>query len=111
MKNIWKWILGILAAVLVIGLIAMPFIAHSFFPYNGYGMMGRGFGYNWGRMPMHGGYGYGSWPMMGGYGMMGGGFFFSGLIQFGLLVLIVLGIIWLVRALQRQNAPKENTNL
>ncbi len=103
MKTVWKWVLGILAAVIVLGvLFAMPFMFHMYFPASGYG---------YGHMPMHGGFGPGYYsPMMGGgYGMMGyGGGLFGGLIQLGILVLIVLGIIWLVRAIRGQDAPKNN---
>ncbi len=100
MKTIWKWILGILAAVLVIGLLMLPFLMHVFLPFGGYGMMG------YGHMPMMGG-GFGFMPMMGGFGF-GFGAIFGGLIQLGVLVLIVLGIIWLVRAISRQSTPKNN---
>lgn len=102
MKPVWKWILGILAALLVIGLFAGPFIMRLFFPYSGYAMMNGG----WGRMPMHNGFGFGGSPMMGGFGMSFG--LFSGLIQLGVLALIVLGIIWLYKAIKNQDAPKNN---
>lgn len=99
MKSIWKWILGILAAVVVLGILGVaPFLWHQFLPYDeygGYGMMSGG------RMLMHGGFdGYA--PMM--YGGFGLGFsgLFGGLIQLGVLALIVLGIIWMVRAIARQ---------
>jgi hypothetical protein len=98
MKPVWKWIIGIGLAVVVIGLLAMPFILHPFLPLGGYGMMpGRGFA---GHMPMHYGFGYGWSPMMGGFGF---GMLLSGLIQLGVLALIVLGIIWLVRQLRTPN--------
>ena len=110
MKSIWKWILGILAVVIVLGMLGVaPLLWHQFLPYNeygGYGMMSGGWG--GGRMPMHGGFdGYA--PMMyGGFGLGFGGLF-GGLIQLGILALIVLGIIWLVRAIARQRElPKEH---
>lgn len=103
MKTIWKWILGGLAALLVIGALVLPFLMHLFLPFGGYGFTANRFGY--GGMPMHGGFGY--MPMMGGFGF-GFGAIFGGLIQLGVLVLIVLGIIWLVRAIGRQNTPKSN---
>ncbi len=103
MKTIWKWILGIVAAVLVLGALALPFLMRWFAPFGGYGYMSNRFG----DMPMRGGFG-GYAPMMyGGFGF-GIGSIFGGLIQLGVLVLIVLGIIWLVRAIGRQNTPKNN---
>jgi hypothetical protein len=99
MKPVWKWIIGIAVTLLVIGSFATPFIMHSFF---GYGMM-SGYSSSWG-MPMHNGFGYGPSTMMGGgFGFMGFGMLFSALIQLGVLTLIVLGIIWLVRELNKQN--------
>jgi hypothetical protein len=100
MNNAWKWILGILALLLILGGVGMPLMMGPFYGFGGYGMMSNG---GWGRMPMH--QGYGGWsPMMGGgYGWMGVGLLLSGLIQLGLLVLIVLGIIWMVRMLNRQD--------
>ncbi len=94
MKPVWKWILGILLALFVIGWFAAPFLMGFFLPYGGYGMMG----YGW-HMPMHNGFGFGG-HMMGGFGL------FSGLIQLGVLVLIVLAIIWLYNAIRNQSAPK-----
>ena len=102
MKTIWKWILGILAAILVIGALALPFLMHVFLPFGGYGYLSQA-----GRMPMHGGFGGYSPMMAGGFGF-GFGALFGGLIQLGVLVLIVLGIIWLVRAIGRQNISKSN---
>ncbi len=89
MNNAWKWILGI---VLVLVILFAPFAWSLFLPYGGYGMMG------YGHVPM----------MYGGYGFFGIGMIFMGLVPLGLLVLIVLGIIWLVRAIGRQNVPKNN---
>jgi hypothetical protein len=101
MRPVWKWLIGILAALLLLSVLAMPLIMTLFYSSGGYGMMSRGSS-AW-RMPMHYGYG-GGWSSMmgGGYGWMGTGMILSRLIQLGLLVLIVLGIIWLVRALGRQ---------
>jgi len=98
MKPVWKWILGILAVVLVVGLFAAPYFMHFFLPYGGYGMSYGG------HMPMHNGFGFGGYPMMGGFGMGFG--LFSGLIQLGVLALIVLTIIWLYNAIKNQNASK-----
>ena len=88
MKTSWKWFLGILAALVVIATIVIPFVVSRLYHFGGYGMMG----YGW-YMPM----------MAGGYPMMGFGMLFSALFQLGLLILIVLGIIWLVRAIGRQD--------
>jgi len=68
-----------------------------------------------------GGWGYGGWGMMGGYrsgmmrpGMMGSwgigpfggiGMIFMWLIPVGLIVLLVLGIIWLVKAVTSSGSP------
>ena len=75
----------------------MPFMMYRFYEFGGYGMM-SGRGPAW-RMPMHYGYGGGWSPMMGG-GF--GGMLLSGLIQLGVLILIVLGIIWMVRNIGKQ---------
>lgn len=97
MKPVWKWMLGILLALFVIGWFAAPYLMYFFLPNGGYyGMMGYG-----GHMPMHYGFGGG---MMGGFGMGFG--LFSGLIQLGVLVLIVMAIIWLYNAIRNQNASK-----
>jgi hypothetical protein len=88
MKPVVKWILGILVAVVLIGVFSATLIARIFLPGRGYGMMG----YGW-QAPM----------MYGGYSMMGFGVVFSGLIQLGLLVLIILGIIWLWGAIKRRD--------
>jgi hypothetical protein len=98
MKPVWKWIIGIALTLFVIGAFATPFIMHSSY---GYGMM-SGWGSTWG-MPMHGGYGYGPSMMGGGYGYYGSGMLFQALTQLGVLTLIVLGILWLVRELRKQN--------
>ena len=87
MKPAWKWTIGIVLALLVLGGFAAPFVMQFFYPVRGYGMMG----YGW-QMPM----------MYGGYPMMGFGLF-SGLIQLGLLILIILGIVWLWGAISKQN--------
>ena len=91
MKPVWKWLIGIAVALFVIGTFAMPLFMHSFY---GYGMM-SGYGPTWGM------------PMYGGFGFMGFGGLLSVLIQLGVLVLIVLGIIWLVGELKKQNQHRE----
>jgi uncharacterized membrane protein len=89
MSTTAKWVIGIVVAVLVLGVVA-PLLVQLIFPgtYAGYGMMGRG------RYGMH-------MPMMG-YGYGGFGFFsmlFMWLIPLGILILIVLAIVWLVKQL------------
>jgi hypothetical protein len=88
MKPIVKWILGILTVVVLIGMFSASLIARFFLPGRGYGMMG----YGW-QGPM----------MYGGYSMMGFGTFFPGLVQLGLLVLIILGSVWLWGAIKRRD--------
>jgi hypothetical protein len=95
MQSIWKWIIGIAGALFLLAILSLPMLAWGF-GWRGYGTMS---GWGW-RMPMHGGW----MPMMwGGFGWMGVGVLLAGLIQLGLLVLIVLGIVWLVRAIAHQN--------
>ena len=97
MKPSWKWVLGILAGLVALTILAMPWMMGSL-AWGGYGMM-SGPRAGW-HMPMRGGW----TPMMGGgFGWMGFGGLLTGLIQLGVLVLIVLGIIWLVHAIGRQD--------
>ena len=100
MKKIWKWIIGI-----VVGLIALIILAGSAFAFRMHSfrqttwMMGRddirGI-HEFGMSPFYGMHGY--------YGMMPFGGLLGGLFGLGILVLIVLGIIWLVRALTKPAA-------
>jgi uncharacterized membrane protein len=90
MKPVWKWLLGILAALVLLSALAMPFMKAQFNSFGGYRMM-SGPRSGWGM------------PMMGGFGWLGFSMLFSGLIQLGVLILIVLAIIWLVRAISRQD--------
>ena len=83
MKLSPKWIIGV--ALVLIVLLAIPFIWWVFMPLGGYGMM-RGYGYG---MPM----------MYYGFGMMPFAMLFMWLILLGSLILIVLGIVWLVKQL------------
>jgi hypothetical protein len=89
-----KWLIG---AGIVLGLIvlfALPFVWQAFFPAQGFGMMGLGYG----NMPMHG---FGFSPMFGG---MGSGIFFLWLIPLGFLTLIGLGIAALIKYLRTPSA-------
>lgn len=115
MSKVWKWVLGILIVVLVVGaLVAIPFVMRNYMaaynpqatlPQNGVpfgGPMMRGF--NWYGHPMMRG-GYGDFddrrmPMFGGgFGFrrdFGFGFLFLGwffrLIPLALLVLVIFGV-------------------
>ncbi len=102
MKNVWKWILGIVVVLLVVGVIvAVPYIMHSVWGTSyGPGMM-QGFeGRSW-RMPMHdfGGRGFDQFgPMMGGRGFGGVSLFFGGFMLLGglLRLLVPLGVVALI---------------
>ena len=101
MSKTTKWIIGIVAAVVILQF-AMPFVWHLIYP-TGYGMM-RGFGYE-SRMPMMGGtpFGFGGHSSMMGFGFGG---FFMWLFPLGLLVLIVLGIVYLWKKINEKPAEK-----
>jgi hypothetical protein len=86
-----KWLIGIGIAVVLVILFFLPLIWHTFFPAQGFGMMGGGYGYGYG---MHN---FGFSPM---FGMMGFGMFFVWLIPLGLLVLLGLGIAALIKYLR-----------
>jgi hypothetical protein len=106
MKTVWKWILGILLGLIVIGvLVGVAFMVfgnfHSYrveslnphgFYNGGPGMMP--FGEN-GHMRGPGMMGYGRNPL---FGLIGG------LFSLGFLVLMVLGIVWLIRTLRSPKA-------
>lgn len=89
MRNLWKWILGVLAVALVTFLFSVLFfsgIGRGGFGYGGYGMMVRGM------------------PMMWGWGM------FGGLMMLGML-LIPVGVVALpvadgVALVRGTNTPK-----
>lgn len=87
MTPAWKWTLGILIGLVIITGLGFPWMMQMLVP-GGYGMMGYGR-----HMPMM----YGAYPML----VFGG--LLSALIQLGLLVLIILGIVWLWGAISKQN--------
>jgi hypothetical protein len=105
MKSIWKWIIGIVLGLIVLAaLVGGALMLRGYFPMHarpelglpGWHMRGEGFPGNMMR-------GY----KMHGYGMMGygpgipfGGFL-GWLFPLGFLALLVLGIVWLVRSLNR----------
>lgn len=125
MKNLWKWILGILIGLLVLGAIfAAPFVLRSAFGGNfGPGVYqpswrmpmhpfeGRGFDRQGWRMPMHPfeGRGFDRFgPMMGGRGFGGYTPLFAGFMLLGglLRLVISLGILALVAWLAYRQGKK-----
>ena len=100
MSKTTKWIIGIVAVVVILQF-AMPFVWHLIYPATG------AYGYG---MPMMrgGGFGYGSPMMGGGFGMHSFGFggLFMALFPLGLLVLIVLGIVYLWKKINEKPADK-----
>jgi hypothetical protein len=86
MKAIWKWVVGILASLLILRALFAPFLVQSIYSPRGCGMMG----YGWG-MPR----------MYGGFQMPGLGWLLGTLIQLGVLVLIILGVVLLWRAIRK----------
>lgn len=94
MSKTTKWIIGIVAVLVVLQFV-MPFIWQLLYPITGgYGMMGNSYGM------MRGG------GMMGGFGHMGFGFGFGGIFMFllplGLLILIGLSIAYLWKKLNEK---------
>ena len=85
MKNMWKWVIGILV---VLVLFFGPYLAGLLFP---------GLGYGYGMMGGGGYYGHGG--MMNGFGFFPFGMALMWLIPLGTLVLVVLGIVWVVQRL------------
>jgi uncharacterized membrane protein len=121
MKKVWKWVIGIIVALLVIGLVVAAAVwvvphlklAHAARfanpggqyqgPRFGEGYGPRGFpGNGQGMMPF-GRQGWGMHrPGMMGYGMMFPfGMLFSGLFGLGVLALAVMGVLWLVGRLSQ----------
>lgn len=96
MRKVWKWIIGIVVALVILAIVAgvaMMFLRPHLMggsAWYGPGARVRG---PWMMMPFgHGGY------MMRGFGwMMPFGGLFGGFITLGILTLAVLGIVWLVR--------------
>lgn len=112
MKTSMKWILGIVIAVVLIGLIgSVGFFAFNLFGGSGW-MMGSRYGPLWDNgsgapmgqyrsMPMH--------PYQGVYGLWAGGFsllrfLIIPLLCLGFLILLGLGIVLLIRS---QQQPKQ----
>lgn len=101
MKKVWKWILGI-----VIGLVVLAILVGVGFALSGRmhaARVGLEIERGWylggpGMMPFGGHMRYPG--MMRGFGFFPFGGILGGLISLGFIALIVLGIIWLVRALR-----------
>lgn len=109
MKNIWKWILGVLVVLLVVSaIVAVPFILHNTFGAD----LAPGFDRQSWRMPMHdfGGRGFDRFgpPMMGGRGYSGFSPLFAGFMLLGglLRLLVPLGIVALIAWLAYQQGKK-----
>jgi hypothetical protein len=99
MKTFWKWVLGIVIVLVVLAGLALAW--HYLFPQ-------FSFGYGMRAFPNHRGWGgryFGRMPMMGGYGWMPFGFFGMWLFPLAVIALLVLGIIWLVKAVSRPKVP------
>ena len=94
----WTQLGAFAAIVLVIFLVGITAVPFLFGGYGGWGMMGRESSGGW-------------CPFCGGTGRYSGGFFggvfgwvftlVAMLFPFGLLVLVILGVVWLVRAVSR----------
>ncbi len=88
MKKAWKWIIGILLGLVVLAILfCLPLLFRSGCPAFA-GGYDTGFGWHM--------RGFGGMPLMRGFGFLP----FGGLFGLGIFTLIVLGIIWLVRALR-----------
>ena len=118
MKKVWKWIIGIVAGLVILAvLMGVAFLVrgnmHGYgteeFGYRDFNYRGPGyFQPGPGMMP------YGGYNHMGGYGMMGYGFspfggLFGGLVSLVFLALVVLGVIWLVNRLRAPRPYESST--
>ncbi len=96
MKPVWKWILGIVIALLVLAaLIGAPFLYRAVY--------GNAFS----AMPgwrMHSPFGGWEQPRMPSF-LPFGGMFLMGVFRLGWIVLLGLGIYWLVRSLTAPRLP------
>jgi len=111
MKPVWKWVIGIVVALVVVAaLVGGFFLVRNYLPLRhvvvtaqrvqpGQGQQIPNFGSRNNRYPGFGmPYGMRGFGMRG-FGMQPFGGLVGGLFMLGLLALIVLGIIWLVRVL------------
>jgi hypothetical protein len=102
MKNVWKWIIGIVLGLVVLAvLIGVGFMLRSnFHVYRLEARVFPGFSERGPGMMPYGGFGsHMRGPGMRGFGLMPFAGFIGGLFFLGFLALVVLGIIWLVRRL------------
>jgi hypothetical protein len=106
MKKVWKWILGIVLGLVVLAvLVGVVFMVRSnFHGYRAGIETGPGFHQRGPEMMPYGGFEHLRRPGMPGYRMMLFGGFFRGLFSLGFLAFVVLGIIWLVRRLNKPAA-------
>jgi hypothetical protein len=110
MKTVWKWILGVLAVVLILAVLtgagfmwrryalgANPAITSQRGWYAGPMMRGDDYGRNVGPMMGRDGYHSNFMPMMGGRGFFpfGGFFFLGGLVKLLFFGLLLYGAYWL----------------
>ena len=117
MNGFWKWLLVVVGVLILISLIAAPFMLHSVSRFGGYPMMSQQYfqdapsfrgdfdgnpyqreGYS--RMPMHRGFGF----PFGGF-MMVPFFGLFCLVSLGVLGLAVYGIVALVNRPKSENNP------
>ncbi len=104
MKTFWKWFFGILLGLLVLAIfVGIPLAMHFWRPFGLEAFQGAP---GWGMHRYGGMHGYGG--MMrgsGGFGFMPfGGMWLGGLLQLGLLALVVAGIVWVVKAIRTPRA-------
>jgi hypothetical protein len=108
MKKFWKWFIGIVLGLLVLAvLVGIPLAMHFWRPAGLQVFQGE---QDWGMRgwDMHGTRGM---PMMrgyGGHGLMLFGGIFGGLLQLGLLALLVVGIVWGVKAIRARQVPSRS---
>jgi hypothetical protein len=115
MKKFWKWFIGIVLGLLVLAiLVGIPLAMHFWGPAGfatsrlelrgdqpGWGLRGdQDYG-----MPMMRGFGGHGMMRSGGFGFMPFGGIFGGLLGLGLLVLVVVGIVWAVKATRMPRVP------
>jgi hypothetical protein len=103
MKNIWKWIIGIIVGLVVLGVLVGGglMVRSNFHGYREVTRVAPGFYQRVPEMMPYGGFGHLRGPVMMGHGFLPFGGIFACLVGLGFLVLLVLGIIVLVRSLRK----------
>jgi hypothetical protein len=103
MKNVWKWIIGIVVGLVVLGVLAGVglMVRSNFHGYRAVAPIAPGFYQRGPEMMPYGGFGHMRGPEMMSRGFMHFGGIFACLVGLGFLVLLVLGIIVLVRGLRK----------